>query len=391
MDDRKRDPWLDGLRGAAVLLVLGRHLELPNAAHPLLAAWQRGGWIGVDLFFVLSGFLVGGLLFREFRRSQSIALPRFLLRRALRILPPFYVLLGCTWLLAGTLHGPTTPRRAFFAEICFVQNYVGGIWNHTWSLAVEEHFYIGLPLVLFVIAWMGRGQRDPFRPLVAFGAALVLALPCLRCVHAWSVPYHARTHVYPTHLRIDALLAGVLLAYAYNIRRDRFEQLVARRRPILLLTGLACLAPPFLFELGTTWFLHTFGLSLLALGSACLIAAGLGGTTPRPMRWLAPLGGVSYSIYLWHMPVLIWGVSLLEQALGYRAQDSVRIGIYLIGALVAGSAMAWLIERPLLRLRDRWLPARSLVRDGGGPGGYKGRVLPFAGRAPAPSVPAGSK
>src|SRR5437588_427180 len=115
-------------RGAALLLVLGRHLELGDECHPLLALWHRGGWVAVDLFFVLSGFLVSGLLFREYQRRGSLALSRFLVRRGLRIYPSFYLLLLCTWLAAPFFHTPSTARRRFLAEIFFVQNYYRGVW-----------------------------------------------------------------------------------------------------------------------------------------------------------------------------------------------------------------------------------------------------------------------
>jgi peptidoglycan/LPS O-acetylase OafA/YrhL len=354
MDGPRRDRWLDALRGMAVLLVLGRHLEFPTDAHPLLAAWQRGGWVGVDLFFVLSGFLVSGLLFREYRRTGSVTLGRFLVRRAFRIYPAFFVLLGCTWLISRSLHTPHTSVRAFLAEVLFVQNYYRGVWSHTWSLAVEEHFYIALPLLLLGLIWMGRHTRDPFRLLVPLGAMTVVGLAGLRWFNAWLEPYSNPTHLFPTHLRADSLLAGVLLAYAWHFHRAAFNRLVGGRRRMLLVAGVACFVPAFLFELETAWFMSTLGLTLFAIGAVLVIAAGLGSEAPGVARRLAPIGGFSYSIYLWHMPVLIWGVPLCERTLGYRLDDGVRIAVYLAGSLVTGAGMAWLVETPALWLRDRW-------------------------------------
>lgn len=367
MDGPRRDRWLDALRGVAVLLVLGRHLELPGDAHPLFAAWQRGGWVGVDLFFVLSGFLVSGLLFREYRRVGSLAVGRFLVRRAFRIYPAFFVLLGCTWLVSQSLHTPHTSGRAFLAEGLFVQNYFRGVWNHTWSLAVEEHFYIGLPLLLLGLIWMGRRVGDPFRLMVPLGAAGAVGLAGLRCVNAWWQPYSNPSHLFPTHLRADSLLAGVLLAYAWHFHRAGFDRFVGGRRRMLLVAGVACFVPAFLFALETAWFVSTLGLTLFALGSVLVIAAGLGSEAPAVARWLAPVGGRSYSIYLWHMPVLIWGVPLCERAVGYRLDDGVRMAVYLLGSLVSGAGMAWLVEKPSQWLRDRWFPSLSERRAGGTP------------------------
>jgi peptidoglycan/LPS O-acetylase OafA/YrhL len=356
MERRARDVWLDALRGSAVLLVLGRHLEVPADANALLTIWQRGGWVGVDLFFVLSGFLISGLLFREYQRQGSLTLPRFLIRRGFRIYPAFAVLLLCTWLVARAVHVPHVSGKAFLAEALFVQNYCGGIWNHTWSLAVEEHFYIALPLMLLFLLRCNRRTSDPFRALIPLGVTAMIALLGLRCVNAWWRPYSNPTHLFPTHLRADSLLAGVLLAYAYHMHRAGFERCIAGRRPLLLCAGVACFVPAFCFDLAATAFISTFGLTLFALGAVLLIAAGVGSDAPAIARWLAPIGGCSYSIYLWHMPVLIWVLPLGEHVLGYRLDVPARVTMYLSGSLAAGALMAWLIERPALWLRDRCIP-----------------------------------
>jgi peptidoglycan/LPS O-acetylase OafA/YrhL len=340
------------------LLVLGRHLELPADAPALLTIWQRGGWVGADLFFVLSGFLVSGLLFREYQRRGSLALPRFLIRRGFRIYPAFAVLLLCTWLIARITHVPHVSAKGFLVEGLFVQNYFHGVWNHTWSLAVEEHFYIGLPLVLFAMLWVGRRKSDPFRPLIPLGAAAMVALLGLRCLNLWRTPYSNPTHLFPTHLRADSLLAGVLLAYAHQFHRAAFDAVVADRRGVLQWAGVACFVPAFCFDVTTSWFVPTFGLTLFALGAVLLIAAGVGSPAPRFTQCLAPIGGCSYSIYLWHMPVLIWGLPLCEHVLGYRLDGAARVAVYLIGAVSAGAVMAWIVERPSIWLRDKWVPAQ---------------------------------
>src|SRR5689334_22886162 len=159
---------LDGLRGIAILLVLGRH------AGPGLRPLWEFGWMGVDLFFVLSGFLVSGLLFHEYRRHGRIRPFWFLGRRGFKIYPAFYFLLLVTWLLGRRF----IPGRYFVYEALFVQNYFGFIWNQTWSLAVEEHFYFGLTLTAWALARF-QPAPDPFRGLPQIGAvvlALVLAL-----------------------------------------------------------------------------------------------------------------------------------------------------------------------------------------------------------------------
>src|ERR1700751_3039383 len=131
---------LDVLRGFAILLVMGVHVP----AYPI---WSTLGGYGVDLFFLLSGFLISNLLFGEYRKSGSIRFIRFLSRRALKLYPSFYLLLVLTVLYCAFGHVPFTSRQ-LLGEIVLTQNYIGGIWGHTWSLAVEEHFYLLLPLLL---------------------------------------------------------------------------------------------------------------------------------------------------------------------------------------------------------------------------------------------------
>ena len=147
---------LDALRGIAIMLVVLFHLDVP--------VFRTGGWIGVDLFFVLSGFLISGLLFREWTTTGTINIPRFYIRRGFKIYPPFYVLLAVT--VAVNLVAPGIPSfpvtvRTAFAEATFTQNYFQGIWGQTWSLAVEEHFYLLLPVVLWFL--QRRNDNNPFR------------------------------------------------------------------------------------------------------------------------------------------------------------------------------------------------------------------------------------
>lgn len=356
MDRPKRDLWLDCLRAAAVLLVLGRHMPLPETAPTLLSVWHRGGWVGVDLFFVLSGFLVSGLLFREYRERQTLSVPRFLVRRALRIYPAFYTLLVGTWLLSFAVPSPRTGTAAYLAEMFFIQNYQQGVWPHTWSLAVEEHFYLTLPLVFWRLMRTSRHAADPFRRLPVFVLVVLVGVVALRCVHAGCFPFQPRTHLFATHLRADALWAGVLLAYVYHFHRPAFERVVGGRRALLLPAGVLCFVPAFACAL-QTWFNHTLALTLNTLGGVLLVSAGLGCRLPRPTRVLAAIGGDSYSIYLWHFPVLFWVVPWCERVFDLGLAG--KLALYLAMSLLAGAFMARLTEWPILRLRDRWVPSHG--------------------------------
>src|SRR5437867_1416823 len=146
----KRNQSLDVLRCVAILLVLGRHLDY----YPL---WSKIGWIGVDLFFVLSGFLVSGLLFHEFKEHGRINFRRFILRRGLKIWPAFYTYILITAVLVAFIQyhrAGAFPWRQFVTTSLFLRFYFPSdsrFFDHIWSLAVEEHFYLILPLALFIL------------------------------------------------------------------------------------------------------------------------------------------------------------------------------------------------------------------------------------------------
>src|SRR5262249_876999 len=139
-----------------------------------------------DLFFVLSGFLVSGLLFKEYKRHGDVRLGRFLVRRGFKIYPAFYVFLLATS-LAVLLGGQALDGLAFLCEALFVQNYGPNLKDHTWSLAVEEHFY--LLLCLFFWLRLRRRHARPFAPLPALFLLVALACLGLRLWTTWSAPF----------------------------------------------------------------------------------------------------------------------------------------------------------------------------------------------------------
>ncbi|MFO0653193.1 MAG: acyltransferase [Polyangiales bacterium] len=230
---RERLQSLDVLRGIAIVLVLSHHLQrCPPTVSPIVRAVfdvaHLGGWIGVDLFFVLSGFLVSGLIFREHVARGSFQPARFLIRRGFKIYPAFYVLLLVTLFDLEDRINISTAN--LWGEVFFLQNYLGAIWNHTWSLAVEEHFYLLLSALLF--AWSRRRATNPFAglvwltPLVMF---VTLALRLASCIRGHA-PY--QTH-WATHFRVDSLLFGVLLSWLFHYQPEALRARVAERRGAL--------------------------------------------------------------------------------------------------------------------------------------------------------------
>jgi peptidoglycan/LPS O-acetylase OafA/YrhL len=352
-----RSQVLDAIRAIAVLMVLGRHFinvvrGIPPELSSILQRWQAFGWMGVDLFFVLSGFLVSGLLFSEYQRRGSLRPWHFLGRRGFKIYPGFYLLLVVSWFWAGG----SVPPIKFVYEAVFLQNYFGMVWNHTWSLAVEEHFYLALALLLWGLARF-RGGEDPFRVLPKVCLAVFALVFALRLRQFSIIP---RGYLLlPTHYRLDALLFGTLLAYYWAFHRARLAEWVSRRRALLVISSLTLLLPCLTLRLENSFVVNTVGLTMNYLGFGGLVIVAMvtfqDRATPRVLIPLARIGFYSYSIYLWHSPVAVLTARHLPVHIGWPA----TLAVYLVGSVLVGIAAALLVELPFLRLRDRLLPSRT--------------------------------
>lgn len=323
--------------------------------HFVSSGWHRGGWVGVDLFFVLSGFLVSGLLFREHGNFGVIAAKQFLIRRGFKIYPAFWVFMAVTVAEAFLLHGRFHPK-AVLSELLFVQNYAFPHWNHTWSLAVEEHFYI---LLLLLLLFLGtRDSSNPFRSVPKIFAVIGIFSLSGRLLTSSCAGPSLKALLLPSHLRMDSLFCGVFVSYLYHYHRTHLLAFGKRHRLLLLTVGLLVLSPAFFLPIESTPSLLTFGLTAFYLGSACILIACLSFHSPRSsaLNATAYVGSHSYSIYLWHMPVLLWVMPALA---AYLRSWPLFCGAYLACATIAGISMAAAIEFPLLRLRDRWFPTRA--------------------------------
>ncbi|MFF5971058.1 acyltransferase family protein [Streptomyces sp. NPDC012769] len=351
---------LDGLRGLAVLGVL-----LFHAGH------FGGGFLGVDLFFVLSGFLITGLLLGEARtRNGRIDLAAFWGRRARRLAPALAVMVAGTLLLVGAFGTPSVVRQALddtpwvvanLANWHFIADQVGywqssdtQVFSHLWSIAVEEQFYLVWPLLIVVLARGGGAGSGDRRVAVAAATGAVLSLVLMV---ALADPVDT-TRVYEgTDTRAFSLLLGSLMATepAARLLRRAGERAVGRWS-LVLAAGIAAYwfaadgqHSPGLFHGGL--FLHALGAALLIACVARAPRSPLGRALAVPP--LRGLGLISYGLYLWHWPVFLL---LTDDRLGLTGRR--RTAVLLAVSLAAAWLSKVLVEDPI-RFRARWSYGRT--------------------------------
>jgi len=192
-------------------------------------------------------------------------------------------------------------------------------------------------------------------------AFMVVAVACLVMRLQASYPFDYTKHLIPSHLRLDSLFFGVLLAFYYHRYPDAFLSLARRFRFPLLVLGVVMLAPAYLRNIDMGHNIYIYGFTLFYLGSGCLLVAALGfqGPPNRLTNAVAYIGSHSYSLYLWHMAVNAWGLFVLAKLFPQGHNWFIYAAVYLIGSVVVGIGMATLIEFPVLRLRDRIFPSRG--------------------------------
>ncbi|MGC5246766.1 acyltransferase family protein [Gordonia sp. DT219] len=324
----RRSLALDGVRGIAVLAVVVYHF-FGNAV--------RGGYLGVDIFFVLSGFLITSLLVREYGAKNHISLSRFWVRRARRILPAALTVLIVTTAVAGLIGGDTAVQlvNQFLGSAFFVNNWVQiaqshsyfadtspQITMHYWSLAIEEQFYVVWPLLFLGALWVARrlssGARTQMR-IIATVAAL-LAAGSVAAMVALYDPARDPSRVYfgsDTHsfgLLVGVTLALVLTAPAPDApdswpRRvsPRTAEILGKTVAPLTFTGLIAL---IFFLPDTSALTYQGGLLVACLLTACVVHTAVAETGPVAallrVQTLRYLGERSFSLYLWHWPIVLF-------------------------------------------------------------------------------------
>jgi peptidoglycan/LPS O-acetylase OafA/YrhL len=354
---------LDTLRAAAILLVMLYHLSmyslLPEALNPIASV----GWAGVDLFFVLSGFLIGSQLLKPYLNGTTPSLKEFYARRAYRILPAFLTVLFLylavpLWREAP---GPYAPWQylTFTWNLLLLHYPEGRAFSHVWSLCVEEHFYLCLPLLLLIFM-----RRPAVWKTVLLVLAIVLGGIALR---AWLL-YHVilkpdvphdllmmRYIYYPSYSRLDGLAIGASLAILRSFRPSWWSR-IARHGDLLLVCGVATVIGALRlcnFDYPSPHLPASilFAFPALAVGFGLMVASAVcdRSVLKRHVPGAAPLATLAYSLYLTHKSVAHATHKLLPV---WTAQADWRaVCIYSVACLSAASLLYFAVERPFLRLR----------------------------------------
>ena len=355
--DRERQPGLDLLRALAIIVVVIYHAGIMG--FPMPGRVDRWGWIGVDLFFVLSGYLIGGQLLAPLARDQSINLSRFFARRALRIMPAYFVILAIYIFLPSWREYPEmTPWWKFVLSVQNVGLHGGTAFSHAWSLAVEDQFYLALPFILlFVNRWPRAAIIVPCA-IVFGGLALRTFLAFQNPAEISGVSYRGfQTWIYyPTWTRLDPLVFGVALAAIEKFRPTWWQRLT-NYAIWLWLPGLALIVCALWLGEGE-YLSMTAAVSqfpLIAIGMAALLVCAV---SPRlPFRRVAIPGAafiasIAYSAYLIQKLVIHFvGHFCLDHDIALTSTStliSVEICVYL-----AATILFLMVERPFLQLRHR--------------------------------------
>jgi peptidoglycan/LPS O-acetylase OafA/YrhL len=371
-----RYPALHGLRVIAIITVVQYHVSWILAGEQGIALQQDfldgslSIFFGMDLFFILSGFLIGSILLRSLDLHGTQNIRRFYVRRIFRTFPSYYVVLT---VLAVAMSLTAMQRKNLVYEYLYLTNF---LWLHRpyiimfwgWSLALEEQFYLTVPLLFFVLHRL-RSDRARFTLLgVLWAAALVTRLVIYVRGRPWHDAILYGALYFRTYTRFDTLMTGIVLAFVHQRHGETITRWLAHplHRALVALSSMTCLwllLRPTMFGRENLQLVHVFAwgtvTSIMYFGALILLMHSEGSIrralSVPAFRWLATLG---YGVYLVHIPLLDHVLVPIAHVLDRRHVSMALVwpaalaGV-LLASFVIAYAMHVLIEKPSLRARDR--------------------------------------
>lgn len=356
---------LDHLRALAIITVLFYHYRMFQ--HPQWLDEIMGfGWTGVDLFFVLSGYLISSQLFANMAAGKSISLPEFFIKRFFRIIPAYLVVLAIYFLIPAFHEREALPPLWKF--LTFTQNFDFdiknfGTFSHVWSLCVEEHFYLLFPLVLVTMVYFKAEKRGGvlLLALLIFGVVVRLLTWYLLVVpeagaDTFGITWYKHIY-YPTYNRLDGLLAGVSIAALFAFRPLIKERITKYGNVILILGIIVLIGAWFLCEDQKSFHASIFGYPLVAAGYGLLVVAAISPNCilyKYDSRFTALIAKLSFALYLIHKGVIHVVQPLLAE-LNIAPKGNLMFLLCLVVAIIGALILNKTVEAPFLRLRQRIL------------------------------------
>jgi len=348
-----RLPGLDLLRAIAIVWVMLFHAYLVGGLGDSYAWLENNGWMGVDLFFVLSGYLIGAQWLKPLSEGRPPAFGRFYARRLMRTVPAYLAVLMVYFVVPAAREAPGI--QSLWQFLTYTVNFLidyrqNQAFSHVWSLCVEEHFYLAFPLLAWWLARLGSAKASVATCLLVLLGGLVLR--AWLWLHMGDRPF-VEVIYYPTWNRLDGLLAGVVLATVQAYRPALWASLQAKAN-LLLLAGLAMTGAAIaIFQDRAGLLASVVGYPLLSWGLALVVAAC---TSPacllsRPVPGAGWLALVSYSLYLSHK--LVFHAVHGWLATHPQVQGVAAFALYAMFTLAGGALLHYTVEGPFLRLRDR--------------------------------------
>jgi len=360
----KRLFGLDHLRALAIILVFvfhyGRLFQHPDWTYTI----SQFGWTGVDLFFVLSGYLISSQLFSSIAEQQAISFRSFFIKRIFRIIPAYLFVVAIYFLF------PFCREREGLAPLwkylTFTQNlglnlHTHGTFSHAWSICIEEQFYLFLPIILATLVYFKVLKKSNILIVLLFGMGLLIraylwhkaVLPFKEQNDSWT--YWYQWIYYPTFCRLDSLLSGVLIAVIFQFYPTHKMKLLEYGNPLLLLGIVVLTAAYFIFIDQETILASVVGFPMVSLGYGLMVLGAMCSTSilyTFNSRITATIASLSYSIYLIHK-ITIHLTQEYFTSLSIEKDSNMMFLICIITTLISAFIMNKIIEKPFLLLRDR--------------------------------------
>ncbi|RXM51808.1 MULTISPECIES: acyltransferase family protein [unclassified Chryseobacterium] len=361
---------LDHLRALAIVLVLLFHYRAFK--HPeWVDTIGRFGWTGVDLFFVLSGFLISGQLFQEMNSKGTISLKTFYIKRFFRIIPAYLFTLFLYFTIPFFREREALPPVWKF--ITFTQNYGldvidQGTFSHAWSLCIEEQFYLILPLFLVMIVPSRLFKYFAVLIILFITFSLIMRLiiwnEAIAGIDNTSVEFWRSWYMkiyYPTHTRLDGLGTGVLISYCMQYFSG-FKKRVHENGNKILLAGLILQGISFwICNEQASKGASVFGFTLVAISYGCIVLSAVSESSFLS-KWksdiTAELAALSYAVYLSHKGIIHMIQALFEQ-FNIDASNTGCLIICLLGCIAGGLGYRLIIEKPFAHIKDNILKLRK--------------------------------